>query len=108
MLILPKTRTGKASVLLIVAMFALFLLGMRFFAGLYASVPAGGTILRDLVARPGLAVSMLAGFASGVAACAVGLVAIFKRRERAVLTVVATSIGVLLVLFLSMELLFTH
>lgn len=106
--ILPKTRIGKAPVGLIVLMFSLFFLGRWFFLNRYASVSAGETILRDIVSRPGLALSMLSGFVAGVLACVVGLTAIIKHKERAVVTFIATVIGSLLTMFLVLDLVLPH
>lgn len=108
MSIFPKTRTGKWSTLSIVAMFLLFVLGRWFFLNIYGSVAAGETIVRDIFARPGLALSMLSGFASGIFAFVSGLVAIIKHKERAILAFISTIIGALLIMFLFAEVIFPH
>jgi hypothetical protein len=104
--ILPRTKLGWWSVGLVVLMPVLFLVG-RLFVGLYESVPAGETILRDVVGRPGVALSMLAGFASGIAAFVCGLITLI-RGERAVLVFVSMVIGALLIVFLVVEVVFPH
>ena len=105
---MPKTSLGKWSVGLIAAMLVLFFLGSLSTNLLYRSVPAGSTILEDMVGRPVLALAMLAGFISGIAAFITGLIALIKQKERAPLVYVATLIGLLLMLFLSGEILFPH
>jgi hypothetical protein len=106
--ILPKNRLGWWSIGLIVAMPVLFFIGMSFTNLLYESVPAGGTILKDIAVRPALALTMLAGMVSGISAFAIGLIAIIRQRERALLVCCSTLIGVLLIVFLLGELLSPH
>jgi hypothetical protein len=105
---MAKTRVGKWSLGLIIAMPLLFTIGMSFTDTLYESVPAGGTILRDIVSRPALALTMLAGMASGVSALITGLIAIIKQKERGILVYAATLVGALLTLFLIAEVAFPH
>jgi hypothetical protein len=97
---MPKTRLGKWSLGLIAAMPVLLFTGMSFTDLLYESVPAGNSILEDIAARPALALTMLAGFASGISAFITGLTAIIRQKERAPLVFVATIVGALLILFL--------
>jgi len=106
--IMPKTTLGKWSVGLIVAMPILFIIGTSFTNSLYKSVPAGGTILADIAARPALALTMLAGMVAGISAFITGLLAIIRQKEHALLVYVSSSIGALLVLFLAGEILFPH
>ena len=106
--IMPKTTLGKWSVGLIVAMPILFIIGTSFTNSLYKSVPAGGTILADIAARPALALTMLAGMVAGISAFIMGLLAIIRQKEHALLVYVSSSIGALLVLFLAGEILFPH
>jgi len=89
-------------------MFLLFFAGRLFYLKIYTSVSAGETILSDIVTRPGLALSMLSGFASGIIAFIVGFTAIIKNKERSILTFIATIIGALLILFLAAEVIFPH
>mgnify|MGYP005831651285 CR=1 FL=1 len=103
---MPKTRLGKWSVGLIAAMPVLFFIGVSFTNLLYKSVPSGNTILEDIVGRPALALTMLAGMITGVSAFITGLIAIIKQKERAPLVYVATIIGALLIVFLVGEVLF--
>lgn len=105
---MPITSLGKWSAGLIVAMPLLFVIGMSFTNSLYQSVPAGGTILADIAARPALALTMLAGMVAGISAFITGLLAIIRQKEHALLVYVSSSIGALLVLFLAGEILFPH
>jgi hypothetical protein len=105
---MPKTILGKWSLGLIIAMPLSFVIGTSFTNSMYQSVPAGNTILADIASRPALALTMLAGFASGISAFITGLVAITKQKERALLVYLSTLIGVLLILFLIAEISFPH
>ena len=102
----PHTKPGKWSIGLIITMFVLFFAGTSFTSLLYASVPAGGTIMRDIAARPALALTMLAGMAPGILACITGLVSIVNQKERTLFVYISTAIGALLIIFLAGELLF--
>jgi hypothetical protein len=106
--IVPKTKLGKWSVVLIVAMPILFVIGTSFTNSLYKSVPAGVTILADIAARPALALTMLTGMAAGISAFITGLLAIIRQKENALLVYISCLIGALLVLFLAAEILFPH
>ena len=106
--ILPKTKLGRWSLGLAVAMPVFLSIGMFVTTPLYESVPAGNTILEDIILRPALALTMLTGMVSGVSAFIVGLIAIIRRKERAVLVYVATSAGAFITIFLLGELIFPH
>ena len=67
----------------------------------YRSVPSDRTIPEDILARPFLALSMLAGMVGGMMAFVVGLLAIGKKKERGILVFVSTLIGLLLMIFLA-------
>ncbi len=105
---IPKTKLGKWSLGLAAAMPGLLFIGMSFTTLLYESVPAGGTILKDIAVRPVLALTMLAGMVSGISAFIIGLIAIIRQNERALLVYGATLIGALLIIFLLGELIFPH
>jgi len=105
---MPKTILGKWSLGLIITMPILFFIGTSFTNSLYKSVPAGDTILADIASRPALALTMLAGFASGISAFITGLIAIIKQKERALLVYLSTLMGALLILFLIAEISFPH
>ena len=106
--IMAETSLGKWTVGLIVVMPILFVIGTSLADSLYESIPAGGTILRDIGARPLLALTMLAGMAVGISGFITGLIAIVKKKENALLVYAATVIGGLLILFLASELIFPH
>ena len=106
--LIPKTKPGKWSLGLIVAMPVLFFTGASLANSLYRSVPAGSTILEDIAKRPVLASTMLLGMFIGISAFVAGFVAIIKQKERALLVYVATLVGMLLILFLVGEVLFPH
>lgn len=106
--ILPKTSLGRWSVGLIITMPVLFVIGMSFTNLLYESVSAGDTIFEDIVERPALALTMLTGMISGISAFIIGLIAVIRQKERALLVYGATFIGALLILFLIGEVLFPH
>ncbi len=105
---LPCTRLGWWSFGLIVAMPILFFIGTSFTNSLYESVPAGNSILEDIAARPALALTMLVGMVAGVLAFIIGLIAIVRQKEHALLVYVSTGIGVLFILLLLGEFLFPH
>jgi hypothetical protein len=103
----PVTALGKWSVGLIVAMPILFFIGGSMTNSLYASVPAGNSIVEDIALRPVLALSMLAGMAAGISAFITGLVAIIKK-EKAILVYAACLIGAFLLVFLAGEFIYPH
>lgn len=100
---MPTSSLGKWSLGLILVMPVLLFLGMTFTTLLYEGVAAGGTIAADIVQRPVLALTMLAGFAAGVAAFIIGLVAIIRQKDYAVFTIAATVVGGLFTLYLIAE-----
>ena len=105
---MPKTTVGKWSLGLIIVMPLLFVLGTSFANSLYDSVAAGGTVIADISSRPALAITMLAGFAAGIAGFITGLIALFKQKDRAILVYASTIVGFLLVLYVIAEFAFPH
>lgn len=105
---MPGSKLGKWSIGLIIAMPIFFVLGMQFMNMFYESVPSGDTFLEDITNRPLLALSMLAGMASGASAFFTGLTAIVKKKDRGILVYISTILGALTILFLAMEILFPH
>lgn len=105
---MPKTNSGRWSLGLIIAMPILFLIGSSLANSLYESVASGSTLLDDIANRPALAISMLIGFGSGIAAFITGLVAIIKQKDRAILVYLATIVGAGLIVFLFLEIVFPH
>ena len=106
--LLPKTKLGKWSLGLIITMPVLFIIGASFTNSLYQSVSAGETILADIAQRPALVLTMLSGMATGILAFVTGLIAIIKKKERAIFVYISTFIGALLILFLVGEVLYPH
>jgi hypothetical protein len=86
----------------------LFVIGSSFTRLLYESVPAGRTLLADIAARPALALAMLAGMGAGISAFIVGLLAIIRQKDNALLVYASTIIGALLILFLVGDVAFPH
>ena len=105
---MPKTKCGKWSTGLVPAMVLLFLLGFSLTDTLYQGVPAGGTITADILSRPALALSMLAGFGAGIAAFVTGLISIVKYGERRALVFISTLIGAAVIVFLIAEFISPH
>ena len=105
--LVPKTFLGKCSVALIVAMPIFFCIGMSF-VEFYESVLAGKTILHDIIARPGVALSMLTGFVCGIAAFFTGIISIIKRKDYSIFIFLSTMTGFLMLLWCLAEVLFPH
>ena len=104
---LPQSCLGKWSAVLIIAMPAFLYVGMSFIS-FYESVPAGKTIAHDIIARPGISLSMLAGFISGIAAFFIGIVGIAKKKDRSIIIFLSTAVGFLVLLWCLAEILFPH
>lgn len=107
MRIMPQSTIGKIAVLLILSMFGLFYAGASS-VGLYDDVASGDSILADILARPLVAVSMLAGFVSGLTSFGLGLTALFKKKDHAFLVYVALVIGAMLIVLLIGEIVSPH
>lgn len=105
---LPTTKPGWWSIVLIIVMPILIVIGSSLTDLLYPSVPAGGTILEDIAARPALAITSLVGMVAGIFAFIVGLAAIVRNKERALLVIVSSLLGALLLLFLVGEVILPH
>jgi hypothetical protein len=86
----PKSDIGKWSIGLIVMMPILLYIGTSF-VSFYES--AGKTIPHDIVIRPGVALPMLAGFVSGIAAFFCGIIGITRKKDYSVLVFISTIIG---------------
>jgi hypothetical protein len=86
----------------------LFYIGSSFTNTLYKSVLAGRTIPGDIIARPFLALTMLAGMAAGITAFFLGFKTLIKKSEKAFLVYASTAIGGLLILYLAAEVAFPH
>ncbi len=105
--LIPKTILGKWSIVLIVAMPIFFYIGMSF-VSFYESVPAGKTIPHDIIVRPGVALPMLTGFISGIAAFFTGIVGTIKKNDYSILIFLSTVIGFFVLLWCLAEILFPH
>jgi hypothetical protein len=105
--LIPESNFGRWSVGLIVMMPILFYIGMLF-VDFYNFTPAGKTILKDIVGRPGVALSMLTGFVLGIAAFFCGVVGIIKKKDYSFLLFISTFLGFFVLLWLLAEILFPH
>jgi len=94
----PKSNLGKWSIGLIVIVPILLYIGMSI-VNFYGSVPAGNTILHDIIVRPGIALPMLAGFISGIAAFFTGIIGIIRKKDRSILVFLSTAIGFFVLLW---------
>ena len=103
----PKSNLGKWSIGLIILTPILFYMGMSF-VNFYESVPSGKTILQDIISRPGVALLMLAGFFSGIAAFFCGIIGIRRKKDYSVLVFISTILGFLVLLWVIVEILFPH
>lgn len=92
MLIKPQSKLGKWSIVLAIAMPIFLVIGMSL-VGFYEGVSAGSTILKDIITRPFLALSMLAGFICGVLAFFTGIVGIIKEKDYSIFVIISTLIG---------------
>lgn len=103
---MPGTNLGKWSVGLILAMVVMFVIGLSVPNILYESAPSSNSVLDDIVNRPLLAIPILAGVGAGVSALVTGLLAVMKRKERALLVYGSTLIGAAVTFFVISMLLF--
>jgi len=103
----PKSYLGKLSIGLIIMVPILFYIGMSF-VSFYESVPAGKTIPHDIIARPGVALSMLAGFFFGIFAFFCGIIGIIKKKDYSIWVFISTIMGFLVLLWVFAEILFPH
>jgi hypothetical protein len=95
----PKSKLGKWSIVFAIAMPIFFIIGMSL-VGFYEGVSAGSTIPKDIIARPLLALSMLAGFICGIFAFFTGLFSIVKKKDYSILVFISTLIGFLDILWI--------
>jgi len=100
--ILPKTTLGKWSVGLIIAFFLLLATGMIVVSVFHQT--GGNTIFDNLW----ISVPMLGAGASAIAAAFVGIVSVWRQKERAVLVFVPITIGFLVLWFVLGEILVPH
>jgi len=99
--IVPRTPPGWWSVGLGIAVPVLLVVGS--FTATLSEVPAADTIWGDILARPVVALPMLAAMLSALASTIVGLVAFTARTDRSILVLAAFVLCGLFVLFLIAE-----
>lgn len=104
---MPQSTLGKIAVLLILSIFVLFFVGASS-TQLYGDTSAGESILADILTRPIVAVSMLAGFVSAIASFVLSLISILKKKDRAFLVYFALVIGAFLLFFIVGEFISPH
>ena len=97
----PRTRLGKWSIWLIIAVIVLFII----FQLLVALGQRGGATFFSNLA---LSIPMLLAGISGISAFFTGIIGIIKSKERSILTFVATTIGFFILFFVLGELLVPH
>jgi hypothetical protein len=102
-----QTKIGEWSVRLIILMPLMFIIGTSLTDILYQEIPAGGTIVDDILKRPALALTMLLGMFCGISAFFSGLVSIIKYKEKSIFVYFSTLLGLILIIFLIGEL-FPH
>lgn len=99
--LLPRTRTGKWSLGLLILFFLLY----GVFSFLAAFAQRNGTTVSG---NPLLAIPGFAAGACAVAAFVTGVIAVFHREEKAVLVFVSLAVGLAVTLFLAGEFAFPH
>ena len=67
---------------------------------------AGKTIIQDIIVRPRVAILMLSGFFSGIAAFFCGIFGIIKKKDYSILVFISTAFGSLILLWLLIHLFF--
>ena len=103
----PKNDLGKWSIGLIVIMPILLYIGMSF-VSFYKNIPAGETILHDIMVRPGIALSMLIGFISGISAFFAGIIDIVRKKDHSILVFLSTIMGFFVLLWCLIQFLFSY
>jgi len=103
----PKSNLGKWSIGLIVIVPILLYIGMSF-VSFYDSIPAGKTILHDIIFRPGIALPMLLGFISGIAAFFTGIISIIRKKDYSILVFLSTLMGFFVLLWCLTQFLFSY
>jgi len=103
----PKSNLGKWSIGLIVIVPILLYIGMSI-VNFYGAVPAGNTILQDIIVRPGIALPMLAGFISGITAFFTGIISIIRKKDYSIFVFLSTAIGFFVLLWCLVQFLFSY
>lgn len=97
----PSTRLGWWSVWLLVGFFVFF----GIFSSLVASGQRGG---ETFFSNPWLAVTMLIAASSAILGGITAVVAVFGRRERSLLSILALLIGLFVLTFVLGEIIYPH
>ncbi len=105
--LLPISKLGKISILLIILMPILFYIGISL-SDYYRPTPVGDTILEDLMTRPLVSISMLSGFLSGIIAFFCGIAGIIKKKDYSISTIISTTLGSLVLLWVVLEIISPH
>jgi len=100
--LLPKTTPGKWSIGLIIAFFLLLATGMTVVTAFHQT--GGNTIFDNLW----ISIPMLGAAVSAITGLFVGIAAIWKQKERAILVFVPIIIGFLVLFFVLGEILVPH
>lgn len=100
--LLPKSKLGICAALLLLLFF--LLLGVSILISDWQGYVASQTIFDNLP----IAVPMIFAIASALASFIIGLIAIFKSKERSVLIFITTVIGFFFALLFMGEILFPH
>lgn len=100
---IPKTKLGKWSLSLIIALIVLFLFMSLVLVGLLHQT--GGDTLFDNI--PLAITAILAGLC-GISSFITGIISIFKQKERSLFVYLSTLISFLLIIFLLGELFSPH
>jgi hypothetical protein len=106
--ILPKTKLGKWAAGLAAAWPVFTIVGLVVVNTLYPGVEAGNGLIDDLRVRPLLAITMLLGIAFGAASFPASLVAIFRKGERSLFSILAALLGSFLIILLIGEIFIEH
>lgn len=98
---MPRTTLGRTAVGLLLG----FVIAV---AAFFALVEAGQREGETLISNPWLAISGLTAAATAVASGAIAIWAIVRKGERGALVFVAAAVGLLVALWVSLELTFPH
>lgn len=98
---MPKTKIGKWSVGLLIAFIVFLVIGNIIVA---SGQEGGDTIFDNLY----ISIPMILAALCAIAALITGLVSIIKNKERSVLVIIATLIGLIITWFVFGELLIPH
>jgi hypothetical protein len=101
--ILPKTKLGKWSLWLLAGFFLLLLFTTVIVVGLF-NQEGGKTFIDNLY----ISIPMFSAFGSAIAAFVIGVVSVWKYKERALIIAIPIIIGLLVTLFILGEVTTPH